>query len=300
MQRKYFLLPALILGLGISACDDSVYKPAPVLNLGLHADSTTGAMLTRAGDTVWDIAKRYRLPVRDIIDLNGLEPPYTLTDGQRLKLPAPVEYRFGAGDTLHQIASMFGVDMYRLVQINSLAPPYHVKPGQVLRIPSSLHQQALMQGPLPEKPVVSSAILPPPRPRPTVSSSPEDMRHPGFIWPVQGKIISSYGPMGDGLYNEGINISAPKGTPVKSSESGEVAYVGNDLKTYGNLVLIRHGGGMMTAYAHLGALRIKKGMKVRRGQYIGSVGSTGTVPNAQLHFEIRQGSKTLNPKQYLD
>ena len=132
-----------------------------------------------------------------------------------------------------------------------------------------------------------------------VEVKPLPSRSAEFDWPVRGKIISAYGPKEGGLYNDGINIAAPKGAPVKSAGDGIVAYVGNDLKTYGNLVLIRHDNGMMTAYAHLGAIKVKKNMSVRRGQTVGSVGSTGTVKASQLHLEIRQGSKTYDPQKYL-
>jgi len=128
-----------------------------------------------------------------------------------------------------------------------------------------------------------------------VSSS----RRSDFIWPVRGQVISSYGPKEGGLYNDGINIAAPRGTPVLAAADGTVVYVGDKLQSYGNLVLIRHTGGMVTAYAHLNSVNVRQGAMVRRGQAIGAVGSTGTVANAQLHFEVRKGKDTLDPKSYL-
>jgi murein DD-endopeptidase MepM/ murein hydrolase activator NlpD len=302
MQRKYLLLStALIAGLGLAACRGPATPPAPVLHLGLHADSPAGAMMAGEGDTLWNIAKRYRLPVRNIIDLNNLEPPYALAKGQRLKLPAPVDYRVRGGDTLYSVAGMFGVPVSRLVRVNDLRAPYGINPGQDLRIPAPDSRAAI-----PAKAGILSRThqlpafagmtgFPPPAPQTTLATP----KRPDFIWPVQGKVVSGYGVKEGGLYNDGINIAAPRGTPVAAAADGVVAYVGNDLKSYGNLVLIRHGGGTMTAYAHLASINVKKGMVIRKGQALGSVGATGAVAATQLHFEIRNGSKTFDPRQYL-
>jgi murein DD-endopeptidase MepM/ murein hydrolase activator NlpD len=315
---KYVLLSlVLIAGAGLSACGERQSASAPVLNLGLHADSAAGAVIIREGDTLWNISRRYRLPVRDIIDLNGLEPPYVLAKGGRLKLPAPLDYRVKSGDTLYSVANMFGVAVYQLVRVNNIAAPYAVSPGQDLRIPATERRAVAaskktdtLSPTLSRKEREDSAHTPfpplPPgegrgegvvhRPLPTTLAASQ---RPDFVWPVRGKVVSAYGAKEGGLYNDGINIAAPRGTPVAAAADGVVAYVGNDLKSYGNLVLVRHGGGAMTAYAHLGSVNVKKGMTVRKGQAIGSVGSTGAVSAAQLHFEIRQGAKTYDPRQYL-
>lgn len=121
----------------------------------------------------------------------------------------------------------------------------------------------------------------------------------GFIWPVRGQVVSGYGPKKGGLYNDGINIAAPRNTPVAAAADGVVAYVGNGIASYGNLVLIRHGGGVVTAYAHLADVKVKAGMPVKKGQPIGAVGSSGAVESAQLHFEIRRGGDAVDPRKFL-
>ncbi len=217
-----------------------------------------------------------------------------------------MEYRAGESDTLRTIANMFGVDVYRLVQANGLQAPYKIRPGQVLRIPSSHSRGEPVLARMPEARGEGTVIRSQPmRPVPVdreelpVTTTVPDSTRPGFIWPVRGKVISGYGVKDGGLYNDGINIAAPKGAPVAAAAAGVVAYVGSGLKSYGNLVLVRHTGGMMTAYAHLSSIRVRKGMQIRKGQTIGTVGSTGSVSSSQLHFEIRQGSKTHDPRQYL-
>lgn len=121
----------------------------------------------------------------------------------------------------------------------------------------------------------------------------------GFSWPVQGKVILKYGATTDGLRNDGINIAAPAGAPVMAAADGTVAYAGNQLRGFGNLVLIRHANGLITAYAHNQSLLVQKGDKVKRGATIARVGSTGNVAKPQLHFEIRKGEEPVDPMKYL-
>lgn len=318
--RNAALLGAVLLSL--SACEVVRHQPpAPVIQLGNHVDSIYGSMMAQEGDSVWRVAQRYRLPVRDIIELNNLQPPYKLADGQRLKLPAPMEHKVGPSDTLYALSRMYNVSLSQMVRTNNLQPPYLLKTGQVLRIPSSRYYQEdvaqaaaaprisapqpvqvakansgqMAPAKTPAPPALSAPEKPLPPPQTTVLPS----TRPDFNWPVRGRVISAYGAKSGGLFNDGINIAAPKNTPVTSAADGVVAYVGNDLSSYGNLVLVRHGGGMVTAYAHLANTTVRKDMVVRKGQAIGTVGSTGTVSNTQLHFEIRQGTKTFDPAQYL-
>jgi murein DD-endopeptidase MepM/ murein hydrolase activator NlpD len=118
-------------------------------------------------------------------------------------------------------------------------------------------------------------------------------------WPVKGKIISGYGPKPDGLKNEGINIAVPEGTSIRAANDGVVAYAGNELKGYGNLVLVRHAGGYVTAYAHAKQLMVKRGDTVKRGDVIALAGQTGAVTSPQVHFEVRKGAAALDPLKYI-
>jgi murein DD-endopeptidase MepM/ murein hydrolase activator NlpD len=135
----------------------------------------------------------------------------------------------------------------------------------------------------------ASLSLPPPPPRSGRS----------FLWPVHGDVVGRYGPTAGGTQNDGINIKAAEGTPVVAAEAGSVAYAGNELRGYGNLILIKHADGWMTAYAHNSKLLVARGQKVQRGQVIARVGATGAVTEPQLHFEVRRGSRALDPMDYL-
>lgn len=122
----------------------------------------------------------------------------------------------------------------------------------------------------------------------------------GLRWPVQGRIISAFGPRSDGTHNDGVNFSVPQGTEVHAAESGEVIYVGDELKAYGKLVLLRHDNGWVTAYAHNEDLLVTRGKKVARGDVIAKAGKTGPVDQPQVHFELRQDSKAVDPTSFME
>ncbi len=123
--------------------------------------------------------------------------------------------------------------------------------------------------------------------------------NPTFRWPAKGRIIAGFGPKTNGQQNDGINLALPEGTPVRAAEDGVVAYAGNELKGYGNLILVRHNNGYVTAYAHAKELLVKRGDPIKRGQVIARSGQTGNVDAPQLHFEIRKGPTPLDPMPML-
>ena len=120
-----------------------------------------------------------------------------------------------------------------------------------------------------------------------------------FSWPLNGRVLTSYWAATGGGHNDGINIAAPRGTPIAATEGGTVAYAGNELRGYGNLVLIKHAEGWISAYAHCDELLVKKGDQVYRGKAIAKVGATGNVSEPQLHFELRRGNRPVDPRQFL-
>lgn len=129
--------------------------------------------------------------------------------------------------------------------------------------------------------------------------SPEPMSGNSFRWPVQGRIISEFGTKPDGGHNDGIDVAVPIGTSVKAAENGVVAYAGNELKGYGNLVLIRHSNNWVSAYANNDEILVKRGDQVRRGQIIAKAGKSGQVSQPQLHFELRKGSRPVDPTKFM-
>lgn len=385
MLRLYRISPSsallafgLAVGLGLGGCAPRKAPPAPVIN---HGAGTAGpgagltAVTVRESESVYDIARRTNLPLRDIIDANHLRPPYALAPGQRLTLPAPREYTVQRGDTLYGISRMFGLDLKEMAQANGLSEPYGVEVGKTLRLtgtgtvagsssggapaaaaaaaPSSAPSQRVEVAPLdggpasgssksgsgavkseplpapalaaeaaatpetaghalPAAPLPSSHGAPPPSshgataPSPVVSAAPAAAPPPAgkggprLSLPLKGRVLSGFGPKPDGMHNDGINIAAEKGTTVQAAADGTVVYAGNELRGFGNLLLLRHADGWMTAYAHLDSFKVARGAGVKRGQPVGVVGQTGSVTAPQLHFEVRRGSQAVDPTGYLE
>ena len=269
----------------------------------------TGETLYRvqAGDTASAIARRFDLPLATMAAYNGLAPPYHLRVGQTLKVPPQRRHRVAEGDTVYGLAVRYDSDLIRLVQLNNLAPPYTVTPGQVLLIPDKADVRgghivtAAPEDAVPSTPDELRAAGPAeavPDRKPAKRSkipAPPPLTGDTFSWPVEGRVILGFGPRGGGQQNDGINIAAPRGTPVRAAESGVVAYSGNELRGFGNLVLIKHQDGWTTAYAHVEEVRVVRGDMVKRGDVIGRVGTTGNVDRPQLHFEVRQGARAVDP-----
>lgn len=129
--------------------------------------------------------------------------------------------------------------------------------------------------------------------------APDPMSGNTFRWPVKGRVISQFGPSADGGHNDGIDLAVPQGTSVQAAENGVVAYAGNELKGYGNLVLVRHANNWVSAYAHNEEILVKRGDKVNRGQVIAKAGATGAVSRPLVHFELRKGSRPVDPTKYM-
>jgi murein DD-endopeptidase MepM/ murein hydrolase activator NlpD len=310
--------------------------PAPLVTAApVAADaipaSTSGRYRVASGDSLFGIARRFGLPIRAVIDANNLQPPYALSIGQELAVPSAQVHEVAVGDTVYSIARHYDVDRSELVRLNAIQPPYTIPVGEKLILPTP--GSAVEAEPAP----VDVAYTPPdagmpdggapgagapdagapdagppaaaaPPPRPPKARSRDAVRAalanpPGragvFFWPVQGPVLSSYGAKSGGEHNDGINIAAPRGTPVRAAENGVVAYAGDELKGFGRLLLVKHADGWVTAYAHNEELLVAAGDTVQQGQTIATVGSSGHVDRPQLHFEVRRGSRAVNPEAQL-
>ena len=260
----------------------------------------------RKGDTLYSISRKYNVPIKDMIQANRLVPPYTLYVGQRLSLPSKQYHTVKRGESLYGIARMYNVDVTSLSRVNNLKTPYSLSVGQRLLLPASVSSvetgKKASSAPAVSKAPSSTSTVQKTQAETQVKETytpPAATRKTKFIWPVNGTVISGFGNLGKGRKNDGINIKAALGTAVKAADGGTVAYAGNELKGFGNLILIKHSDGWITAYAHNDRLLVRKGQKVVRGEKIATVGSTGSVTVPQLHFEVRAGKKAVNPRTYL-
>lgn len=350
----------------------AVSARTPATNQSQQALSQTAAAnvkryVVAPGENVFSIARKLNVPIRSLLEINRLGPPYKLAAGQQLIIPIPTRHIVTRGDTVYGISRRYRIDIRSLVQLNRIPPPYRLSVGQVLNLPGSNNafdaattqiaaanaretapsrpaapatppdrqpsaavqqssggNEARPPAPLPAaKPQRGTGTAPQPsiasppkaavQPTQTARAAPSvpDRRPPAgvpkppprssgkFLWPLQGKIISSFGSKGGGVHNDGINIEGPAGATVRAAENGVIAYSGNELRGFGRLLLIRHSDGWVTAYAHLSDVLVSRGDTVKRGQAIAKVGRSGNVNKPQLHFEIRQGTRAVDPRKLL-
>ncbi|CAM4055164.1 putative lipoprotein [Yersinia intermedia] len=193
-------------------------------------------------------------------------------------------YTVKSGDTLYFIAWISDSEVSDLARINKLRPPYRLEVGQKLQLSSSAASGRLTS----TKRKSSSTVLAKSTPPPGASRC--------WRWPTNGQIISRYSTADGG--NKGIDITAKRGQPIYASAKGRVVYVGNQLRGYGNLIMIKHGEDFITAYAHNDTMLVNNAQDVKAGQKIATMGSTGT-DTVMLHFQIRYRATALDPLRYL-
>jgi murein DD-endopeptidase MepM/ murein hydrolase activator NlpD len=263
----------------------------------------TRRIVVRPGQSLGGIARDYHVPERAIIAANHLTPPYKIETGQRLLIPggteAPGQPRLAAAPITAPLAPgsvANGHPPPEIIPLDGPAPAKAIAPPQntgSLKPPGPAAAQRPPAEPSAAEEARSEAAITPP-------GAMAALPHGGhFPWPVRGRVLAGYGVAAGGGHNDGINIAAPRGTPIAAVEAGTVAYAGNELRGYGNLVLVKHAGGWITAYAHCDDLLVKRGDTVNRGQVIAKVGATGGVGEPQLHFELRRGKRAVDPREFL-
>lgn len=265
------------------------------------------------------IPSPYRLRVGDVVVIPmGTPAPRAampqLVNAQRVQggaqpypvraEPAPTyqqerSYIVQPGDTLYSLSRRFGLSVDAIAAANRLAKPYTISVDQRLFIPSAgqpAEPRTIIAGPAPSRGPDQSALS-----RKVVEETmapqtlPELDRRSPFAWPVRGPVLVQFGDNVEGVKSDGINIAAPIGAPVRSAADGEVVYRGSELDGYGNLLLVKHADGWVSAYAHTDAILVRKGDVVRQGQVIAKVGRSGAVDRPQLHFQLRKDLQPLDP-----
>ena len=258
---------------------------APVLTapavkpVAVAAAASPSVHVVNHGDTLLSIARRNHISVAELTRANHLEPSAKLSLGMKLIVP-------GAKTAAAVTPAAAPVAV-------AAAPPVAAPAAPVTKLAAvETPQKARLAQAAPnaQEPAVESPV----------KAAEATGALPTFRWPVRGKVITAYGAKANGKANDGINLAVPEGTPVKAADDGVVAYSGNELKGYGNLVLIRHSNGYVTAYAHASELMVKRGDTIKRGQVIAKSGQSGEVQSPQLHFEIRKGSSPVDPLQFLN
>jgi murein DD-endopeptidase MepM/ murein hydrolase activator NlpD len=252
---------------------------APVSKPVAAASAAPSVHIVNRGDTLLSIARRNHVSVAELARANRLDRSAKLKLGMKLTVPGAKTAAVAPATQQVAIAAA--------EPAAASAPPATkmaamTGPQQSARLAQATANVEETSVQTPAKAADATGAL------------------PTFRWPVRGKVITSYGAKTNGKANDGINLAVPEGTPVKAAEDGVVAYSGNELKGYGNLVLVRHSNGYVTAYAHASELLVKRGDTIKRGQVIAKSGQSGEVGSPQLHFEIRKGSSPVDPLQFLN
>ncbi|MDE1900803.1 MAG: M23 family metallopeptidase [Alphaproteobacteria bacterium] len=306
-----------VLAATLSAC--TFYNPpAPYLpsRNGIEAGET---ITVQGNENIYAIAREHNVSMRELIVLNDLQPPFDVKPGQSLTLPAT-----GTGFSTNSMpaptpAPLGTVEQSNLAPIEPAAVSAQpLEPAPVATAPantgataapvpltgdqSSVTPQPLATQNGSQTQPVQALNQPTPPPQqvattaaPAAAASVATTDTPAMVWPVQGPIISGFGAKGPGLTNDGVDIGAPLGAPVAAAAAGTVVYAGDEMKGFGNLVLIRHQDNWVTAYAHLGRVLVHKDSIVAQGDMIGTVGKTGNVSTPELHFETRHDGKVVDP-----
>jgi len=255
--------------------------PAPAIAAPATAAATTGGKhvhVVAPGETLMALSRKYHKPLAQIARANNI-PPHTMVKvGDRIVIPGVAP----------QAAATPPAKVAEAPKAVPAAAPAAPAAPKVATVPAAATPTAAMVTPVAHQPE-------PPKVKTDVTSA-----MPKFRWPVNGRVITAFGPRPSGAKNDGINVAVPENTPIKAADDGVVAYAGNELKTYGNLVLVRHPNGYVTAYAHASEILVKRDEPVKRGQIIAKTGHTGNVTSPQLHFEVRKGSTPVDPTPFLD
>lgn len=241
-----------------------------------HRGAESTVHVVAPGETLYSIARRYGKPVTVLARASNVAPDSVLRVGQHVVIPDARRSKRAAAK-----------------------PPKAPRAHKVAAKHEAPHREVAAADDPPHSAFKAATEAPRAQPAPVKVAAPAAAL-PSFRWPVRGRVIAGFGPKPNGLQNDGIDLAVPQGTPVKAADDGVVAYAGNELKGYGNLVLIRHDNGYVTAYAHASEILVRRGETVKRGQVIAKSGETGNVKSPELHFEIRKGPTPVDPAQFLN
>src|SRR3954454_12464358 len=268
--QQLIIPPRAVAAAPVAAAPKAVAAAAPIA-------APSSVHVVNRGDTLMSIAHRNHVPVAELAKANGIDAKAKLKLGQKITVP-------GAKSAAALVAAQPAVAAAQPAAV--AAPATKVAAAEPAKEKVRLAQATNT----PEAAVTETPV----------KTAEATGALPTFRWPVRGRVVTGYGAKTNGKANDGINVAVPEGTPVKAAEDGVVAYSGNELKGYGNLVLVRHSNGYVTAYAHASELMVKRGETIKRGQIIAKSGQSGEVGSPQLHFEIRKGSSPVDPLQFLN
>ena len=250
-----------------------------------------GMILVNKDDTIYGIANKYKVVPKDIIDDNNLVEPYNLKENQILFLRNKNLYVIRFGDNLEKISLKFAVNKSDIIRINKLSKPYQLKVGNKILIPQTKDFSVVDL-------IIDKKIY---KSEPKISNknriiNAKSLNSPKFIWPSKGQIIKNFGVFGKGQHYDGVDIKASSNSPIYSIYEGNVAFTGSEIKKFGNLILIKHKNGWLSAYSNLGRFNVKQGAVIKKGQII----AYSSKNIEYFHFQLRHNRNPVNPIRYLN
>ncbi len=250
-----------------------------------------GMILVNKDDTIYGIANKYKVVPKDIIDDNNLVEPYNLKENQILFLRNKNLYVIRFGDNLEKISLKFAVNKSDIIRINKLSKPYQLKVGNKILIPQTKDFSVVDL-------IIDQKIY---KSEPKISNknriiNAKSLNSPNFIWPSKGQIIKNFGVFGKGQHYDGVDIKASNNSPIYSIYEGTVAFTGSEIKKFGNLILIKHKNGWLSAYSNVGKFNVKQGSSIKKGELI----AYSSNDLDYYHFQLRHNRNPVNPIEFLN
>ncbi len=267
--------------------------------------------VVKAGDTIYSLSRKYRVALNSLTNINNIAEPYRIKVGEVLRIPFPSLATARRVARARPVAPTLPIlKKHKPVAGYKVALPPEKRPVASQPVLSRNAPDGLTQlPPLPNRRNVIAGSIPLPQPKPLIVAQktvrkvvalPPPLSKDRFLWPIRnGNVVASFGKRRSGVESNGIDISATQGSVIRAAENGVIAYAGNGLRGYGNLILIQHQDGWVTAYAHTQNMKVTKGQIVKRGETIAHLGATGAVSEPVLHFEIRRYGQAVNPLKKL-
>ena len=250
-----------------------------------------GMIIVKKNETIYSIANKYKVIPKDIIKDNNLLKPYELKPNQILFLRHDNTYIVKENDTVEKISKRFAVKKSEIIKLNKLTTPFNLVVGNKILIPL-LKDFSVVDLIINEKVYNTKQLTM----NKYISNNKKIKNAPIFLWPAKGKVIKGFGKFGKGQHYDGIDIMFGKNKPIYSSYDGEVAFVGSQIKRFGNLIIVKHNHSWVTAYSNLGRYNVKVGDKIKKQQII------AYTPNNKnyFHFQLRHNRNPVNPLSYLN
>ena len=283
----------LLILVGCKNIDNSLFSNknnVPIKNILIKKDKfpKSGYVIPKKNETIYDLSNRYDILPQKIIKYNYLKKPYNISTKKRIYLPYPLIHHVKKDENIYELSMIYAVSQSDIVELNDLKKPYKLKPFTNLKIP--LYKDYSLIG-LEDKVKLENF-----KSKDVNALSKKNVDLLKFYWPAKGKIVKSFGSFDNGKqHNDGINIKVLEDKPILASMDGKVAFVGSNLKSFGNMILIKHNKVWVTAYARITEFKVSEGDFVKKGDIIGNV-----LKDETLHFQIRKSRNPVNPLLYLN